>query len=106
MFFFFVFLLKNSNLVCLFYPMVQLKLENLYFNKTSNISKTRADREKLMAYLKSAHQIYIKTTTNTPASKCVLTSVIIGFNFDFYFLSDRKEHRFFWHIGKLLTKSP
>ena len=57
--------------------MVQLILENLYFTKTSNISKTRADREKLMADLKSAHQIYIKSTTNTPAPKCVLTSVII-----------------------------
>ena len=56
--------------------MVQLILENLYFTKTSNISKTRADREKLMADLKSAHQIYIKSTTNTPAPKCVLTSVI------------------------------
>ena len=54
--------------------MVQLILENLYFTKTSNISKTRADREKLMADLKSAHQIYIKSTTNTPAPKCVLTS--------------------------------
>lgn len=56
--------------------MVQLILENLYFTKTSNISKTRADREKLMADLKSAHQIYIKSTTNTPAPKCVLTSVM------------------------------
>ena len=77
-FYFYNINIKNSNLVCLFYPMVQLILENLYFTKTSNISKTRADREKLMADLKSAHQIYIKSTTNTPAPKCVLTSVIIA----------------------------
>jgi hypothetical protein len=40
------------------------------------ITKTRADREKLVLYMGSAGQIYTKTGLISEAPKCVLASVI------------------------------
>jgi hypothetical protein len=43
------------------------------------ISKTRADRGKLVPFLESAGQIYPETGLTFEAPKCVLTSVIVAF---------------------------
>jgi hypothetical protein len=48
------------------------------------ISKTRADREKLVLCLESAGQIYPETGLTSEAPKCVLACVILRWIFRMY----------------------